>query len=306
MTDMLNTRSAAATPISRLWLSWGLCVSLASAAAATPASVAQDWPAWGGGPSRNMASSARGLPGTWAAGDFKPGTDQVDLTTAENIKWVVKLGSQSYGNPTVANGRVYVGTNNDSPRDPRFKGDRCTVYCLDEETGDFIWQLNVPKLGTGKVSDWEYLGICSSPTIDGERIYIVTNRCEVMCLDVQGMANGNQGFQDEGLYMAWPSTEPMEVTATDADILWTFNMIDECGVFPHNITTSSVLVAGDRLWVTSSNGVDYGHVETPAPNAPSLIHAGQDDGGVAGGGGLGLLVAHLPFQLVVPRLSGER
>ena len=45
-------------------------------------------------------------------------------TTTKNVKWVAKLGSQSYGNPTVADGRVYVGTNNDSPRDPRFKGDR--------------------------------------------------------------------------------------------------------------------------------------------------------------------------------------
>ena len=236
-----------------------------------PSAQAQDWPAWGGGESRNMASEAKGLPGNFSAGDFKPGTDEVDLSQTENVKWVLKLGSQSYGNPTVSNGRIYVGTNNDSPRDARFKGDRSNVYCFDEKTGDFIWQLSVPKLGTGKVSDWEYLGICCSPTIDGDRVYIVTNRCEVMCLDVNGMADGNQGYQDEGLYMAWPAKEPMEVKGTDADILWVYNMIDELGVFPHNITTSAVLVAGDNLWVTSSNGVDYGHVETPAPNAPSLI-----------------------------------
>ena len=59
------------------------------------------------------------------------------------------------------------------------------------------------------------------------------------------MANGNQGYQDEGLYMAWPKqSEPMEVQKTDADILWITNMIDECGVFPHNITCCSVLVVG--------------------------------------------------------------
>ena len=49
------------------------------------------------------------------------------------------------------------------------------------------------KLGAGKVSDWEYLGIASSPTVDGDFVYIVTNRFEVICLDVQGQANGNQG-----------------------------------------------------------------------------------------------------------------
>ncbi|MGK0217262.1 MAG: outer membrane protein assembly factor BamB [Planctomycetota bacterium] len=226
---------------------------------------------WGGTEGRNMSSPATGLPAEFVAGDFVGATDEIDPTSTKNVKWIAKLGSQSYGNATIANGRVYVGTNNDSPRDARFKGDRCTVYCLDEESGDLIWQLNIPKLGTGKVSDWEYLGICSSPSIDGDRVYLVTNRCEVMCLDVNGMADGNQGYQDEGIYNAWPSKEPMDVTATDADILWVYNMIDELGVFPHNITTSSVLVAGDHLWVTTSNGVDYGHVETPAPNAPSLI-----------------------------------
>ncbi len=247
-------------------------VWLTAAAFLTHTALAQDWPMWGGNESRNMASNTAKLPGEFNAGSFKSGSDEVDLATTDKVKWVAKLGSQSYGNPTVSNGRIYVGTNNDSPRNPRYKGDRSVVYALHEATGEYIWQLNVPKLGTGKVSDWEYLGICSSPTIDGDRIYLVTNRCEVMCLDVHGMANGNDGpFQDEGKYVAWPAKEPLEVDPTDADIIWVFNMIDECGVFPHNITTSSVLVAGDNLWVTSSNGVDYGHVETPAPNAPSLI-----------------------------------
>ncbi|MFT7487227.1 MAG: outer membrane protein assembly factor BamB [Candidatus Paceibacteria bacterium] len=231
-----------------------------------------DWPMWGHDETRNMTSEETGLPGTFAAGEFVGVSDEIDLSTAINVKWLVKLGSQSYGNATVSNGRVYVGTNNDSPRDPRFKGDRCTVYCLDEATGDFIWQLNVPKLGTGKVSDWEYLGMCSSPSVEGDRVYLVTNRCEVICLDVNGLADGNDGpYQDEAQYQAGPGKEPIALAGTDADIIWMLNMIDECGVFPHNITTSSVLIAGDNLWVTTSNGVDYGHVETPAPNAPSLI-----------------------------------
>ncbi|MFT5154895.1 MAG: outer membrane protein assembly factor BamB, partial [Planctomycetota bacterium] len=225
---------------------------------------AGDWPMWGGNESRSMVSNQTGLASDFVAGKFKGITDDIDMATTRNVKWIAKLGSQSYGNATVSNGRIYVGTNNDSPRDPRFKGDRCVVYCLEESTGDFIWQLNIPKLGTGKVSDWEYLGICSSPSIEGDRVYLVTNRCEVICLDVNGMADGNDGtYQDEGKYMAGPGNEAFEVTETDADIIWVLNMIDECGVFPHNITTSSVLIAGDLLWVTSSNGVDYGHVETP-------------------------------------------
>jgi outer membrane protein assembly factor BamB len=232
---------------------------------------------------RNMASPSTGIPTDIVAGKFKGNTEEIDMATTKNIKWIAKLGSQAYGNPTVANGKVYVGTNNDTPRDPRFKGDRCTVYCLDEQTGELIWQLNIPKLGTGKVSDWEFLGICSSPAVEGDRVYLATNLCEIICLDTEGMANGNDGpFKDEGQYMAGKGNEPMEVTETDADIIWVTNMIDECGVFPHNITSCSVLVVGDKIWTSTSNGVDYGHVETPAPNAPSLIVLDKETGALVG------------------------
>ena len=70
--------------------------------------------------------------------------------------------------------------------------------CLDEKTGDLLWQLVIPKLGAGKVSDWEYIGVCSSPAVYGDRAYVVTNRCEVVCLGVKGLADGNAGpYKDE-------------------------------------------------------------------------------------------------------------
>src|SRR5215510_7463350 len=118
---------------------------------------------WGGTPDRNMVSSMKGLPGEW------------DIKTKKNVKWVAKLGSQAYGNPVVAGGKVFVGTNNESPRNPREKGDRGILMCFDEKTGNLLWQLVVPKLGTGKVSDWEFLGICSSPAVEGDRVYLCTN-----------------------------------------------------------------------------------------------------------------------------------
>ena len=72
-----------------------------------------DWPQWGGNDlGRNMYSPARGLPESFDPGKPKAGTDEIDLKTAKNVKWAVKLGSQSYGNPTVYKGRVFVGTNN--------------------------------------------------------------------------------------------------------------------------------------------------------------------------------------------------
>ena len=233
---------------------------------------AADWPMWGRDNSRNMVSAETGITSSFDPGRYRGNTEEIDLSTTKNVKWVVKLGSQAYGNPTVAGGKVFLGTNNESPRDPRRKGDRSVVMCFDEKTGEFLWQLAIPKLGTGKVSDWEFLGICSSPAVEGDRLYLLTNRGEVVCLDVDGMADGNDGpFMDEAKYLANKGETPLPVTEKEGDIIWRYDMLDELGVFPHNITSSSVLIVGDKLVVTTSNGVDWTHTNIPNPRAPSLV-----------------------------------
>jgi outer membrane protein assembly factor BamB len=246
-------------------------------------SIAEDWPYWGKTASRNMVSSEVNIPTDWSPGAFKQNSEEIDLTTAKNIRWVEKLGSQAYGNATIANGKVLVGTNNESARDPRLKGDRGVVMCFDEKTGKFLWQLAAPKLGTGKVSDWEFLGICSSPAIDGDKVYIVTNRCEVMCLDLNGMANGNDGaFKDEAQYNAGPGKPPIPAAATDADILWVYDMRKELGIFPHNITNCAPLIIGNKVVVTTSNGVDWTHTNIPNPKAPALAMFDKNTGELLG------------------------
>jgi outer membrane protein assembly factor BamB len=206
------------------------------------------------------------------------------------VKWVARLGSQSYGNATVAGGKVFVGTNNDHPRDLRHQGDRSILKCFDEKTGEFLWQLVVPKLKSGKVNDWENLGILSSPKIEGNRVFLVTSRCEVICLDIDGMADGNDGpFKDEAAYMVKDTGKaPIEPGPKDADIIWVYDMMDELGVFPHNASNSSPLIVGDLVYVCTSNGQDWTHVNIPSPLSPSFIalnkrtgeFAGEDDAGI--------------------------
>ncbi len=238
-----------------------------------------DWPQWGGTNQRNMANtSAKNLPSTFTPGKFKEGTEEVDMATTKGVKWAAKLGSQTYGNPVVANGRVYVGTNNESPRDPKHIGDRGNLMCFEEATGKLLWQLVVPKLESGKVNDWEYLGITASPTVDGDFVYVVTNRCEVLCLDVHGLANGNQGYQDEAKHLANVGAPPVQPGPLDGDIVWRYDMMDELGVFPHNAANCSVLIEGDLVYVATSNGQDWTHVNIPSPNSPSLIALNKKTG----------------------------
>jgi outer membrane protein assembly factor BamB len=245
---------------------------------------ASDWPQWGGPtPGRNMYSPAKNLPGAFDPGKPKKGTEDIDMATTKNVKWVAKLGSQSYGNVTIAGGKVFVGTNNETPRDPRHTGDRSILMCFDEKTGAFLWQLVVPKLKSGKVNDWESLGLLSSPTVEGDRVYLVTSRCELICLDVNGQANGNDGpFDKEAEYFVKDTGKaPVPVGPKDADIIWVYDMLNELGVFPHNASNCSVLILGDLVFSCTSNGQDWTHVNIPSPLSPSFIAVNKKTGELA-------------------------
>ena len=216
-----------------------------------------DWPMWGGTPDRNMVSSAKGLPTEW------------DVKSKKNIKWMAELGSQSYGNPVVAGGMVFVGTNNELVRDPKQPGDRGVLMAFRESDGEFLWQQTHPKLESGRANDWPFQGVASSPLVEGEKLYYVSNRGVVHSLDINGFRdNENDGpFKDEKL------TSP-----NDADVIWTFDMIEEVGSYPHNMSNSSPVVWGNLIYVSTSNGQDESHVNIPSPRAPSIIALDKNTG----------------------------
>ena len=83
--------------------------------------VGEDWPIWGKDQSRNMVSHEKGILFEFLPGEIDE-NEKVDLTTTKNVKWVAKLGSQAYGNVTIGEGKVLVGTNNESARDRKKRG----------------------------------------------------------------------------------------------------------------------------------------------------------------------------------------
>ncbi len=251
--------------------------------------AAADQPQWGQRHTRNNVSEETGLASTFDPGERDRQTGNIDPATTGNVKWTALLGDVTYGVPVVADGRVFVGTNNANPRDPRIEGDRGVLLCLAEKDGSSLWQLNLPKLTRIKWADWRKIGITSTPAIEGDRAYLVSNRGEVMCLDVRGMANGNDGpFTDEGRLLAEDGQPPLEPGPHDADVLWLLDMPTELKAEPHNAANCSPLIWGDHLYICTSNGVEWTHKFVVHPEAPSVIvldkHTGKllarDDFGI--------------------------
>ncbi|MDC0314434.1 PQQ-binding-like beta-propeller repeat protein [bacterium] len=257
-----------------------------------------EWTQWGRDGSNNMMSPATGIPSDFTSGEEN---DDGKMEGAKHAKWVVQMGSQAYGTATIKDGRVFIGTNNEEPRLDGVKGDHGVVMCFDEKSGEFLWQLSIPKLGAGKVSDWEFLGVCSSVAIDGKYGYVITNRGEVLCIDLYGQSDGNDGpFKDEGKYMVGglekmhEVTEPAKVGEKDADIVWGYDMRSELGVFPHNITSSSVTITDTHVFASTSNGVDWSHINIPQPYGPCIVALSKETGELAAeeASGIGERIMH--------------
>jgi outer membrane protein assembly factor BamB len=233
-------------------------------AAAEKNAKAHTWPLFGGTLSRNMVNTfERNMPTEWNA----------EKGEEKNIKWSADLGTRSYAGPVIADGKVIIGTNRAAPRTPPIPGDKGVVRCYRQADGKLLWQAVHDKLAAGLVNDWPDQGVCSTPFVEGNRVYYVSNRCQLICASTEPLRNGkNEGVKDEQYKDA--------KEGTDADIIWRLDMIKDLGVFPHNLATSSPLVVGDVVFVVTSNGVDEGHINVPAPKAPSFIAVDKKTGKV--------------------------
>ncbi len=224
-----------------------------AAAPAAPPAAPDDCPMFGRTIERNMANPVeKNMPDAWS----------VKKKKEKNVHWKSQLGGYAFGGPVVAGGRIFVGTNNDQPQDPNVVGDKGVMLCLNEADGKFLWQIVHDKL-TDSAIDAGNMGIASSPAVDGDRLYYVSNRCELVCADVAG----DPGQQGQG------------------KIVWSLDMIKDLKVYPGGLegglANCSPLVLDDLVYVVTSNGVDGGTEKPKDPNAPSFLAVHKADGKVA-------------------------
>jgi outer membrane protein assembly factor BamB len=222
-----------------------------------PMAPASDWPMLGRNGTRNAVSPETRAPTEWQleirdqAGAIK--------RPARHVKWVAQLGSRSLGGPVIAGGLVWVGTNNAHPRAIRSDRDgkpgaidMSVLLCFREADGRFLWQYASPRLGVyGQDGPGSSMG---TPLVEGDHLWLTTNRCETLCLDIGPLRDG--------------SGPPREK--------WKRDLRKEFGVFPKADVMSdglapSPVADAERVFVGTRNGVDGETLRLPAPDAPSLV-----------------------------------
>jgi outer membrane protein assembly factor BamB len=217
---------------------------------AAPAGAA-DWKMAGRALDRNPVSPERSPPTRWQIKD--------ENVLSQNIRWSAAVGTWAIGGPVIANGLVWVGTNNENPLDPSVKGDRGVLACFRESDGKFLYQYTVPRLRLNQmIADWPGSGLSGSPIAETDRLWFITNRREVVCLDTAPLSRG-QGLAKE---------------------LWKYDLVRDQGVFPHSPmipghnNVGSPAIYNDWLFVPTGNGVDIDHpgaTKVRVPEAPSLV-----------------------------------
>lgn len=248
--------------------SWSLTAfaadSVKLSSSSKPGKPDTEWNQWGGSAVRNNTPQGHNIPTEWNVGQIDYRTGTWNSKKAKNVKWVARLGSQTYGNTVVSGGHAYIGTNNSGGWLKRYPPDHDlgVLLCFDIKDGKFLWQHSSEKMPTGRVHDWPLQGVCSTPLVEGNRLWFVTNRGEVRCLDTEGFYDG----KNDGPFKSEDNEHKDE-----ADVVWVFDMMKELGVSQHNMADCSVTSAGDMLFVCTSNGVDEAHNGIPAPQAPSFI-----------------------------------
>lgn len=161
--------------------------------------------------------------------------------------WELKLGIHQYSIPRIDRGRIYLTADDSAVRQVGYQPTGGGVLmCVEQATGKLLWELPSPRYMEGVKPPFHFdqwkCGICSHPVVDGEQVFVVGNRGEVLCAD------RNNGA-----------------------VAWRYNFIKELGVVPHDVCGSTLLIVGDLVFACTSNGLDDRHEKVPAPLAPTLV-----------------------------------
>lgn len=169
--------------------------SVASSAGAPAPATVGDWPQWRGA-ERNGVSKETGFIRQWPS-------------AGPPVTWTISSLGEGYGSVAIKGDRIYVQGSS---------GSASSVFCLNRADGKTIWSAALgPKVDEGKGN-----GPRSTPTVDDDRVYVLTENGDLACL-----------------------------RARDGSPVWRKNILKEFG--GHNpgwLISESPLVDGNRLIVT--------------------------------------------------------
>ena len=215
---------------------------MATALGCAAVAAAADWPQWQG-PDRNAISKETGLLKEWP-------------TDGPPLAWKIKGLGGGYSAPAIAAGRMFGMSN---------RGDEQVVWALSEADGKEIWVTGLAAPFNQRMPQGNEGPGCT-PTVDGDRLYVLGLGGELACLQ-----------------------------ASDGKIVWQHNLArDFGGRVPMWAYRESPLVDGDKV-ICTPGGPEVNMValhkvtgdviwKSPPPASPAGPAGGAANTGGGGGG----------------------
>ncbi|MEP7272629.1 MAG: PQQ-binding-like beta-propeller repeat protein [Acidobacteriota bacterium] len=116
-----------------------------------------EWPQWRG-PLRDGKSSETGLLKQWAA-------------NGPAVTWSIANLGEGYGSPAVKADRIYVQGTSGGAKES-------AVFCLNRADGKTLWSVSLGPKG----NDDKGSGPRGTPTVDEDRVYVLTENGDLACL----------------------------------------------------------------------------------------------------------------------------
>ena len=144
----------------KCWMKIRLSLAFILGVCLVCAAMAADWPQWRG-PDRNGISKETGLLKHWPQEGPK-------------LLWQVSNIDDGYSTPSVVGERIYLSSSKDM--------DDEYVQALDVKDGKRIWATKLGKVGPNQIAN--YPTSRSTPTVDGESLYILGSDGDLVCVKV--------------------------------------------------------------------------------------------------------------------------
>jgi outer membrane protein assembly factor BamB len=166
---------------SRLWIAVPV-FTIGIAANIVAQSQTTDWPQWQG-PDRNGLSKETGLLQKWPS-------------AGPPLVWSVSSLGAGYGSSAVKGDRIFVQGAKDG---------QSVVFALNRADGKGVWSKALGPAGSNDRGS----GPRATPTVDGDRLYVLTERGDLACLKTDGTAVWQRNILSDfnGRQISWLISE---------------------------------------------------------------------------------------------------
>lgn len=202
---------------------------------------ADDWPNWSG-PFHDGISRETGFVASWPA-DGLP------------VEWTREIGT-GFSSISVVGDRLFAMGHKDGEE---------TVFCLSSDSGDVLWTHKYPS---ELIPNLHEGGPCSTPTVDGDRVYTLGKEGQLFCLSVaDGSVIWETGLQEK-LGVKLP-----EWGFSSSPLILENQLILETGR-----VVSFDKLSGEVLWQTEVHEAGYGSATAFEHQGKTLLATLDCDG----------------------------